>query len=132
MQPTKPAPTAREYSEQLTTEVTNATQILQRVEWMMATAIVEPTVLHEFRESINRVRNTGWIIQKSLSEEDGIAAAELLAQERIRCITTMSDQLFQDLRNVDTDLLEGFETLLESVEKLAAVIRLRLERSETL
>jgi hypothetical protein len=94
---------------------------------MLTTGIVEETVLKGFRESVNRVRNTGWIIQKALLEEKGVN--EMLAQERIRCITEMSDQLFCNLEEIESDDLEGLESLQTSIEELLTVVRVRLARS---
>lgn len=127
----RPTAEAQDYTDQLNTEVQDATNALQRLEWMMTTAVIDPSLLASFREAINRVRNTGWIVQKSLSTDAGVTATEMLAQERIRSITAMSDQLFEDLYQIDGESLEGFETLLESIEKLGTAVRLRLERSET-
>src|SRR5512140_3370209 len=98
-------PGTQEYNDELNQEVNKVTAELQKVEAMLTTGIVEETVLRGFRESVNRVRNTGWIIQKALSEEKGVN--EMLAQERIRCITEMSDQLFCNLEEIESNDLEG-------------------------
>jgi hypothetical protein len=53
----------------------------------------------------------------------------MLAQERIRCITEMSDQLFCNLEEIESDDLEGLESLQTSIEELLTVVRVRLARS---
>jgi hypothetical protein len=121
-------PGTQEYSDELNQEVQNVTAALQRVELMLTTGVVEETVLDSFRESVNRVRNTGWIIQKALSEEKGVHAMELLAQERIRCITQMSTQLFENLEEVESNAFEGLESLQTSIEELLTIVRVRLAR----
>ncbi len=120
-------PGTQEYNDELNEQVQKVTLALQQVEEMLTTGIVEETVLKGFRESVNRVRNTGWIIQKALLEEKGVN--EMLAQERIRCITEMSDQLFCNLEEIERDDLEGLESLQTSIEELLTVVRVRLARS---
>jgi hypothetical protein len=120
-------PGTQEYNDELNEQVQKVTLALQQVEEMLTTGIVEETVLKGFRESVNRVRNTGWIIQKALLEEKGVN--EMLAQERIRCITEMSDQLFCNLEEIESDDLEGLESLQTSIEELLTVVRVRLARS---
>jgi hypothetical protein len=125
-------PGTQEYSDELNQEVHKVTSALQNVEQMLTTGVVDESVLDSFRESVNRVRNTGWIIQKALSEENGVSATELLAQERIRSITQMSGELFSNLEEVESNELEGLESLQESIEELLTLIRVRLARANQL
>ena len=122
-------PGTQEYNDELNGEVHKVTLALQQVEEMLTTGIVDETVLRGFRESVNRVRNTGWIIQKALSEENGVNPTELLAQERIRCVTEMSGQLFNDLEEIESNDLEGLETLQSSIEELLTLVRVRIARA---
>jgi hypothetical protein len=122
-------PGTQEYSDELNGQVHNVTLALQNVEEMLTTGVVDETVLRGFRESVNRVRNTGWIIQKALSEENGVNPTELLAQERIRCVTEMAGQLFNDLEEIESNELEGLETLETTIEELLTLVRVRLARA---
>jgi hypothetical protein len=122
-------PGTQEYNDELNGQVHNVTLALQNVEEMLTTGVVEETVLKGFRESVNRVRNTGWIIQKALSEENGVNPTELLAQERIRCVTEMAAQLFNDLEEIESNELEGLETLETTIEELLTLVRVRLARA---
>jgi hypothetical protein len=121
-------PGTQEYTDELNQEVQTVTAALQKVELMLTTGVVEESVLESFRESVNRVRNTGWIIQKALSEEKGVHAQELLAQERIRCITEMSTQLFNNLEEIESNQFEGLESLQTSIEELLTIVRVRQAR----
>jgi hypothetical protein len=123
-------PGTQEYSDELNGQVHNVTLALQNVEEMLTTGVVEETVLRGFRESVNRVRNTGWIIQKALSEENGVNPTELLAQERIRCVTEMAGQLFNDLEEIESNEFEGLETLVTTIEELLTLVRVRLARAD--
>jgi hypothetical protein len=122
-------PGTQEYNDELNGQVHNVTLALQNVEEMLTTGVVEETVLKGFRESVNRVRNTGWIIQQALSEENGVNPTELLAQERIRCVTEMAGQLFSDLEEIESNELEGLETLETTIEELLTLVRVRLARA---
>ncbi len=122
-------PGTQEYNDELNQEVQGVTMSLQHVEQMLTTGVVEQSVLDEFRETVNRVRNTGWIIQKALSEEQGVKPVEMLAQERIRCITTMATQLFANLEEIESNDLEGLETLQTAIEDLLTLVRVRIARA---
>ena len=122
-------PGTQEYSDELNQEVQSVTVALQRVEQMLTTGVVEETLLDDFRESVNRVRNTGWIIQKALSEEKGADPVEMLAQERVRCITQMAVQLFENLEEIESNDLEGLESLQTAIEDLLTATRVRLARA---
>ena len=122
-------PGTQEYNDELNQEVQDVTMALKHVETMLATGVVDESVFEEFRESVNRVRNTGWIIQKALSEEQGVKPVEMLAQERIRCITQMAIQLFANLEEIETNELEGLESLQSSIEDLLTVVRVRIART---
>src|SRR4051812_7272323 len=119
-------PGTEEYSNELNEEVNRVAKDLQNLEQMLTTGIVSDNVLADFRESVNRVRNTGWIIQKALREEKGVNPTEMLAQERVRCITLMATQLFEDLQEIEGDDLEGLESLEESIQDLMTAVRVRL------
>lgn len=122
-------PGTQEYSDELNQEVQSVTAALQHVEQMLTTGVVEETLLADFRESVNRVRNTGWIIQKALSEEKGADPVEMLAQERVRCITQMAIQLFENLEEIESNDLEGLESLQTAIEDLLTATRVRLARA---
>ena len=122
-------PGTQEYSDELNQEVQSVTVALQHVEQMLTTGVVEETLLADFRESVNRVRNTGWIIQKALSEEKGADPVEMLAQERVRCITQMAVQLFENLEEIESNDLEGLESLQTAIEDLLTATRVRLARA---
>jgi hypothetical protein len=53
----------------------------------------------------------------------------MLAQERIRCITEMSGQLFNDLEEIESNDLEGLESLETAMEELMTLVRVRIARA---
>lgn len=113
-------------------QVRAATSALELLNSILSTRSINPAILSEFREALNRVRNTGWMLETLNSERAGVSPDRLLAQERIRCVTHVSDQLVEFLgRDMDAPL-EGFETMLQSVEGLAAAAREHIARSRAL
>jgi hypothetical protein len=115
---------------QLDTQLQQTTTVLQQLESLLMSERAGEVILTEFRDAVNRIRIAGWMLEKMKANEAGATPFELLAQERIRCITRMSQQLAAFLVETDSTRLEGFETLRDSVEELMAAVRVHLAKSQ--
>jgi hypothetical protein len=54
------------FREQIKTEMQRATENLNRIATLFQAGLAHPQVLKEFRESVDRVREAGWIAQQGL------------------------------------------------------------------
>lgn len=117
-------------NDQVESLVKQSSKSLQQLESLLTSESVDEEILTEFRDAVNRIRITGWMVEKMRAKEGGATPNQLLAQERIRCITRMSEQLTEFLaEEEDCNILEGFETLRDSLEELMAAVRVHLLKS---
>jgi hypothetical protein len=108
------------FGEQVTTQVARITSELNRLESLLNAGMVDRQVLTEFRDAVNRVRQTGWQVQTWL-EGDARALRALLIEDRIRVTIRLANQLAAELSPTAKGF-EGLAPLKEAVEKLDAVL----------
>src|SRR5579871_2765802 len=104
------------FSKQVTNQVARITGELNRLEQLLSAGMVDRRVLSEFRYAVDRARHTGWHVEKWL-DGDSRELSALITDERIRCITRMTNQLSSELE-VDNKSGVGFESLREAMRKL--------------
>jgi len=79
---------------------------------------VDARVLRDFRDALNRVRNTAWAAQKyvasQLSEEGPAGLASFLAAERVRCAFQLCRSVKEDLLNESIQFQKGQLAELQS------------------
>jgi hypothetical protein len=82
---------------------------------------VDSRVLADFREALNRVRNTAWAAQKyvasRLSDEGPAGLTSFLAAERVRCAFQLCRSVKEDLQRNDIKFQKGQLSELESAVK---------------
>ncbi len=92
---------------------------------------LDPRVLTEFRDVLNRVRNVAWAAQQSVAArvagEDPSAVGSLLAAERIRAAYQLCRLIQEDLTKNEIDFQKGQLSELHAVTKeLAKQLKDRL------
>jgi hypothetical protein len=90
-----------------------------------------PSVLSDFRDALNRVRNTAWAAQQSVAAkvtgQDSTAVASLLAGERIRAAYRLCRAIQADLGRNEIQFQRGQLSELENVtSELAAQLKTRV------
>ena len=108
------------FSKQVTNQVARITRELNRLEQLLSAGMVDRRVLSEFRYAVDRARQTGWQVQTWL-DGDGRALSTVIAEERIRCITRMTNHLASELEVEGKDFA-GLDSLREAMKKLDAVL----------
>ena len=95
---------------------------------------VDPDVLADFRDALNRVRNTAWAAQQYVeyvvrkeTDQDSASVLSLLAGERIRAAHQLCQALVDDLTGTDIKFQRGSLVQLHEItetltEKLKGVI----------
>jgi spore coat polysaccharide biosynthesis protein SpsF (cytidylyltransferase family) len=82
---------------------------------------LDPRVLTEFRDVLNRVRNVAWAAQQSVAArvtgEDPSAVGSLLAAERIRAAYQLCRVIQEDLSKNEIDFQRGQLSELHTVTK---------------
>ena len=99
----------------ITQQVVHAIHELKAVQEPILSGEVNPDVLTDFRDAVNRVRNMAWAAQQSaaasfLRESPGNVAS-FLAAERVRAAYQLCRAIQDDVRRQDVDVPKG--SLLE-------------------
>jgi hypothetical protein len=108
------------FSKQVTNQVARITGELNRLEQLLSAGMVDRRVLSEFRYAVDRARHTGWHVEKWL-DGDSRELSALITEERIRCITRMTNQLASEIE-AGANNASGLESLRESMRKLDTVL----------
>lgn len=94
--------------ERITNRVASAITELHNLQELLASEDVDPRVLTDFRDALNRTRNTAWGVQQYLScrsiQADSTTLMQVLAVERIRVAYQLGQALLQDLQATDLKL----------------------------
>ena len=84
---------------------------LRALQAPLLTAKVDPDVLADFRDALNRVRNTAWAAQQSanapLFEQGAATVASYLTAERIRATYQLCRSLHGDICRDDIEFQKG-------------------------
>ncbi len=108
------------YNKQVSDQVQRITGELARLETLLNAGMVDRRVLQDFRQAVDRVRTTGWQVQRWL-EGDEDALAVMLTQERIRTATRMAKQLAAEPALAEEHSVELLE-LRNAIQKLQLVL----------
>jgi hypothetical protein len=105
---------------------------LQELHELLLSGDVDPRILTDFRDALNRVRNAAWAAQQYVARKDSdqgpTPVLSLLALERIRAAYQLCRLLSEDLDRADIDFPSGSLVQLHEVtktltEQLGSVIK---------
>ena len=104
------------FQNQVSNQISRITTELKRMEDLLSFGMVDRRVLTEFRAAIDRVRTTGWQVERWLDgDERGLST--LLTEERIRIATRLATQLSCEA-NFSARRFTGVRALREAMQKL--------------
>lgn len=107
-------------------QVTRAITELKALQEPILSGEVAPEVLEEFRDALNRVRNSAWAAQQSAAgavlENGASSVSSFLAAERIRVAYQLCRAIQEDVRRDDIELQKG------SVAELYGVVQSLVEQ----
>lgn len=108
------------FTKQVTNQVARITGELQRLEQLLSAGMVDRRVLSEFRYAVDSARKTGWQVEKWL-DGDTRELSTMMTEERIHCITRMSNHLASEL-GVEVTQFAGMDALREAIRKLNSAL----------
>jgi hypothetical protein len=108
------------FTKQVTNQVARITSELHRLEQLLSAGMVDRRVLSEFRYAVDSARKTGWQVEKWL-DGDSRELSTMITEERIHCITRMSNQLAAELE-VEAKQFAGLDVLKGAVRKLNSAL----------
>jgi hypothetical protein len=107
---------------------------LQRLHEILLAGDLEPRVLADFRDALNRVRTAAWAAQQYMScketEQDSGSVLSFLVGARIRATYQLCQAISDDLKRTDIDFQSGslvqlYEVITALTEQLSGVISKR-------
>ena len=108
------------FTKQVTNQVARITSELHRLEQLLSAGMVDRRVLSEFRYAVDSARKTGWQVEKWL-DGDSRELSTMVTEERIHCITRMSNQLAAELE-VEAKQFAGLDALKGAIRKLDSAL----------
>lgn len=117
----------------LTERLQSSTAELQELERLVKSGDLDGRVLHEFRNAVDHIRNTTWVVQQwvgaSEKSADPYAFLPALAAQRVRRATQLANDLALDLQTVDVTVeTEGLSALYAAIDDLHRRLELLLKR----
>ena len=107
---------------------------LQRLHQVLRSGDLDPRILADFRDALNRVRTAAWAAQQYMAcketEQDSGSVLSLLVGERIRAAYQLCEVISDDLRPTDIEfqassLVQLYEVTKAPTEQLSGVINKR-------
>jgi hypothetical protein len=108
------------FTKQVTNQVARITSELHRLEQLLSAGMVDRRVLSEFRYAVDSARKTGWQVEKWL-DGDSRELSTMITEERIHCITRMSNHLASELE-VEGARFAGLDALQDATRKLDSAL----------
>ena len=108
------------FTRQVTNQVARITGELNRLEQLLSAGMVDRRVLSEFRYAVDSARKTGWQVEKWL-DGDSRELSTVMIEERIQCITRMSNLLALELE-VEAKQYAGVSALKDAMRKLDSAL----------
>jgi hypothetical protein len=94
---------------------------LQRLHEVLISGDLEPRVLTDFRDALNRVRTAAWAAQQYVirkeTEQDSGSVLSLLFGERVRVTYQLCQAISDDLKQTDIDFQAGSLVQLHDATK---------------
>ncbi len=103
---------ASENQESISVRLQNVTNELRRIEDLLTLEEdVEPRILTDFRDALNRVRNTAWAVEQYLNlkttQTDSINVLSVLTGERVRVTYQLCRLVQADLAKDEVPFKKG-------------------------
>jgi hypothetical protein len=94
---------------------------LQGLQELLLSGDLDPQILVDFRDAVNRVRNSAWAAQQYVarkeSDQGSTSVLSLLAGERIRAAYQLCRSIGEDLKKTDIEFQAGSLVHLHDVTK---------------
>ena len=108
------------FTRHVTNQVARITGEINRLEQLLSAGMVDRRVLSEFRYAVDSARKTGWQVEKWL-DGDSRELSTMMIEERIQCITRMSNLLALELE-VEAKQFAGLNGLKDALKKLDSAL----------
>ena len=94
---------------------------LQQLDGVLLSGNLEPRILEDFRDALNRVRNAAWVAHQSVirkeTDQDSRNVLSFLVGERIRAAYQLCELISEDLKRTDVEFQTGSLVELHDIMK---------------
>ena len=94
---------------------------LQQLDGVLLSGNLEPRILEDFRDALNRVRNAAWVAHQSVirkeTDQDSRNVLSFLVGERIRAAYHLCELISEDLKRTDVEFQTGSLVELHDIMK---------------
>lgn len=108
------------FNKQVSAQVARITGELNRLEQLLSAGMVDRRVVAEFRDAVEKVSKTSWLVQCWMDGDLQDLASSLIA-ERIHTASQLANHLASDLHS-STAKFAGLPSLRDSINKLDQVL----------
>lgn len=114
----------KSYAAQLNSQMEQISGSLMHLDRMLTAGMVDRTVLDAFREAVDRVRTTGWLVQKAMDQSESREnISDLVLHDRIRATTRVLNHLANDLEHRKSDQpMEGMSDLAAAALRVISAL----------
>lgn len=92
------------YAAHLNSQIEQVSGSLMHLDRLLTAGLVDRSILDAFREAVDRVRTTGWLVQRAMDQSNTLESVpEMVLRERIRATVLVLTHLAADLEARKTD-----------------------------
>lgn len=119
------ADSERAYANQLNAQIEQVSRSLTHLDKLLVAGLVDRRVLASFREAVDRVRTTGFVVQQAIEGSRPVTQiTDAVLAERVGAATRTLKFLTADLNSSQkTGQVAGMEDLVTALQQLLAVLQ---------
>ena len=118
------ADSERQYADQLNSQIEQVSRSLMHLDKLLVAGLVDRRVLTSFREAVDRVRTTGFVVQQAIEGTRPTSQiTEALLVERVSAATRTIKHLTAELQNSKpVNPLQGANELAQALRQLLTIL----------
>lgn len=119
------ADSEKAYATQLNSQIEQVSRSLMHLDKLLVAGLVDRRVLTSFREAVDRVRTTGFVVQQAIEgTRPSSQITEAILSERMAAATRTLKQLASDLQvNRPSNSIQGSEELVKTLQLLLTILQ---------
>jgi ATP/maltotriose-dependent transcriptional regulator MalT len=119
------ADSEKTYATQLNSQIEQVSRSLMHLDKLLVAGLVDRRVLTSFREAVDRVRTTGFVVQQAIEgTRPSSQITEAILSERMAAATRTLKQLASDLQiSQPSNSIQGSEELVKTLQLLLTILQ---------
>ena len=118
------ADSERQFADQLNSQIEQVSRSLMHLDKLLVAGLVDRRVLTSFREAVDRVRTTGFVVQQAIEGTRPTSQiTEALLVERVLAATRTVKHLTSELQtSKPVNPIQGSDELAQALRQLLAIL----------